>query len=199
MTPDSPHNDEPLLEDGAPLPEHAFRLTAPPAALRERIYAQTAREVRGRRRGKRLRVLGGLAAAYAAGLATVFLLPQASAPQAPPGEPVHVVAEAEPAPAETPATEPETAAEVAETPPAPTPLELLRKAAFAPFEERPALLRQAGDLYFEEYGDIESALHCYREYLDSVATGTLELDPFEDNWLLVSLKQARLEEYHHAS
>jgi hypothetical protein len=54
------------------------------------------------------------------------------------------------------------------------------------------LNRMAGDRYFDEENDLESALRCYRRFLAGCAEQDLEISP-KDNWLLVTLKTARLE------
>jgi hypothetical protein len=54
------------------------------------------------------------------------------------------------------------------------------------------LNRRAGDRYLDEENDLESALRCYRRFLAGCAEQDLEISP-NDNWLLVTLKTARLE------
>jgi hypothetical protein len=54
------------------------------------------------------------------------------------------------------------------------------------------LNRRAGDRYLDEENDMESALRCYRRFLAGCAEQDLEISP-KDNWLLVTLKNARLE------
>jgi len=59
------------------------------------------------------------------------------------------------------------------------------------------LYRRAGDRYFEEENDVESALRCYRQFLKACHASELGIAP-QDNWLLVTLKNARREERRHA-
>ena len=59
------------------------------------------------------------------------------------------------------------------------------------------LYRLAGDRYFEEAGDVQAALRCYRRALDSASPDDLAISE-NDNWLLIELKKARLEGKNHA-
>lgn len=53
--------------------------------------------------------------------------------------------------------------------------------------------REAGDRYLGEAADYESALRCYRNFLDEADPADRPVRP-EDTWLLTSLKRAREQE-----
>ena len=59
--------------------------------------------------------------------------------------------------------------------------------------QRVRLYFQAGDLYFEQNQDIESALRCYHQALDYCDARDLEID-LNDNYLVMSLKRERRRE-----
>jgi hypothetical protein len=68
------------------------------------------------------------------------------------------------------------------------------RVAEAPPTEKVRLLRAAGDWYMEKLNDIETAASCYSAMFAAMDTETM-LDLHEqDNWLIASLKLARLEE-----
>jgi hypothetical protein len=53
--------------------------------------------------------------------------------------------------------------------------------------------REAGDRYLRDFADYQSALRCYRNFLDEADRADLVVVP-EDTWLLTSLKRAREQE-----
>ena len=55
------------------------------------------------------------------------------------------------------------------------------------------LFREAGDSYVRDRADYQSALRCYRNFLDEAAPAERTVSP-EDTWLLTSLKRAREQE-----
>jgi hypothetical protein len=59
-------------------------------------------------------------------------------------------------------------------------------------ERRAELFRLAGDRYLSEESDLVSAVRCYKHALDSGSPKDWKVTP-NDNWLLMSLKNARLE------
>jgi len=69
--------------------------------------------------------------------------------------------------------------------------------AFDSTERRSDLYRQAGDRYMTEEKDLESALRCYRNALDSGTEQDLAISP-DDNWLLMIIKNARQKEKKYA-
>lgn len=54
----------------------------------------------------------------------------------------------------------------------------------------------AGNKYLEANQDMESALRCYAQALDACSVQQLDIAP-EDNWLVVTLKNARRKEKSH--
>src|SRR4029077_16110424 len=63
-------------------------------------------------------------------------------------------------------------------------------------EKPPCLFRLAGDKFFQD-NDLESATRCYRGALKGVSDQDLKIS-LNDNWLLMSLKQAKQEEKRYA-
>jgi hypothetical protein len=59
-------------------------------------------------------------------------------------------------------------------------------------ERRAELFRLAGDRYLSEENDLASAVRCYKHALDYASPEDRKVSP-NDNWLLMSLKNARLE------
>jgi hypothetical protein len=155
---------------------------------RESLLARTTRTLRWRRRGRRLAILAALAACYVAGLVSMRLLRAEPAVEVR-KEIVYVTEEKKP---ESP---PERV-----TPPVPerplTALALEWQAAEDP-DRGAELNRRAGDRYFAEENDLASAVRCYKRFLSACPETELEVAP-QDNWLLVTLKNARLEEKRHA-
>ena len=162
--------------------------SAPATAWKESILRQTSRTLRWRRRIRRTAFAGALIACYAAGMLSMRLL------QAPPAVEIHH--EIVYVPVEPKSVPP---ANVAEESPAERPLTALAlewQAVENP-ERRVELYRRAGDRYFDEESDLESAVRCYKRFLTACSDKDLEISP-QDNWLLVTLKNARAEEKRHA-
>jgi hypothetical protein len=86
--------------------------------------------------------------------------------------------------------------------PEPTPLPDEPEKAVAPVEPTPALttfekLRRAGDRQLNVRGNLQGAIGCYRRALDYASDADLQIASDRDSWLLISLKQARLETRKH--
>jgi hypothetical protein len=79
----------------------------------------------------------------------------------------------------------------------PTLLELEWR-AFDSKENRAALYFAVANRYLEERQDYESALRCYRQALDAARPEELAIRP-DDNWFVMSLKEARLQEKNDAT
>ncbi len=77
-------------------------------------------------------------------------------------------------------------------------VELEKVASLAPTLQRAALYRHAGDLYWQEAGDVQSALRCYRLALEDGLEENWVIS-VDDNWLLMALKQAKQKEKSHAN
>jgi hypothetical protein len=158
--------------------------------LRRLIQQKTLGVLRRRRWLRRGGWLAGLAACYAAGILTIQLWPRpdvgtqvAIAPEE------NTVGQPGIAP---PASEPRNP--TTDQPPE-TALALEWKALDS-IEKRPDLFRLAGDKYLED-NNIESATRCYRGALDNASDQDLKIS-VNDNWLLMSLKQAKQEEKRYA-
>jgi hypothetical protein len=163
-------------------------LPSSPTIWKESLLSRTTRTLRWRRRGRRISIFAALAACYVAGLVSMRLLRAEPAVEVR-REVVYVTEEKRP---ESP---PDRLA-----PPVPerplTALALEWQAAENP-ERSAELNRRAGDRYFAEENDLASAVRCYKRFLSACPVAELEIAP-QDNWLLVTLKHARLEEKHHA-
>jgi len=170
---------------------------APLAPARPHLRAETWRKTAGTQRRRRClrraRVAVVLAAVYGAGVATSawrtrLTLPQqqeiVSAPRAPETPP-----KVQRAPSEDGENDP-----YRNDPP-----QLIERwAALAEGRRRVDLYRRAGDLYYERFGDHASAIRCYRRALDGGTAADLVVQADKDNWLLMSLKVARLKERRDA-
>ncbi len=166
--------DEPLLEgcEGpGDLPRGIFEVPTPPEGLREAVLKRTLGVVVARRRRRRFGMVLGLVLVYSAGILTTRLFP-AKVMELPGARPVA---------RET---------SVASITPA-EPADLLRSVIDAPPEERPRLLREAGDLYLSARGDVESALHCYRQVLELSKPSERRRPEAGDTWLLAVLKDGQ--------
>lgn len=150
-------------------------------ALRQQLLTLTTKRVRFSRWVRSATTIGIGAICFAAGLAVAFLGPTA------PPEIVYVVREV-PAPAPksedlvTPTVQRVSAPE----------LELEAEKTLAKAESA-RRFRDAGDRYLKESGDYQSALRCYRNFLDDADPADLVVRS-EDTWLLTSLKRAREQE-----
>lgn len=152
---------------------------APPPTddpLRGPLLQRTQRLLRWRRRGRQLAATAALAACYAAGLASVHLLPGPSPRIESPRESVPTV--------------------VAKAPEAPRPKSALDREweAADSTADTGQLYRQAGDQY-EDEGDPLSALRCYSNALNAGADPT---PTAEDSYLLLAIKNARTRENRYA-
>lgn len=170
------------------LPDPMQQLLQAPApedtsSLRRRLRDETSRVVR-RHRWFRLGAQAAAAVAAVLAIVAVGYLVNGSRRQPQPETPPVVDA---PKPA---APKPEVA--VAEET---SPLDLEWR-AFDSQTNRAATYFLAGNKYLEANQDIESALRCYSQALDACNPDQLEIAP-EDNWLVVTLKNARRKERTH--
>jgi hypothetical protein len=69
--------------------------------------------------------------------------------------------------------------------------------AFDSENHRSEFYRQAGDRYIKDENDLQSALRCYGNALDSGTEQELAISP-DDNWLLMAIKDARQKEKKYA-
>jgi hypothetical protein len=175
----APENDDlsSLIDGVTELPPGSFDVPLPPHGFREAVFARTVRVVRARSRARWLSFAAALLVAYAAGLLTTSLV---KVKNAEPPAPVPVGA--------PPGAPPRAGASVAS---AVDPAEILRGVSIAPLADRIRLLKQAGDAYLLGRGDLDGALHCYRQLLELAPTDVkTKTKPGEDDtWLLAALKQ----------
>jgi hypothetical protein len=167
----------------------------PPAPqLRSAVWRRTAGVQRRRRWLRYARTAALLAACYAAGVATLWRWRAEPAPPRIPS-PAEV---RPPKPPPQPVPEP--------TPPAADndpyrddpPQVIEQWAARAEGRRWVELYRRAGDLYYERFADHQAAIRCYRRALDAGTAADLVVQADKDNWLLMSLKMARLKEKRDA-
>jgi hypothetical protein len=152
--------------------------------LQARLREETTRSLRRQRQLRRFRNAAVLAACYAAGLATVWLL--------------------RPAPVTTSlaTTIPEITAQ--ETPPASasftqTAPQLEMLAEQADGAESARLYVAAGKKFVGEFAAWDAALRCYCNALDADPELANAIDPANDDWLMITLKNARKKEREYAS
>jgi len=161
----------------------------PPRALHDALLQRTSRLVRRRSRVRRAKQLCALAAAYAAGLATMRAVWPEARP-APPAPQLSLVAAAgtkKTPTAQTKSQEP--ARDLASLSAA----ELRRMVPGAPRERQIRLLQLAGDRYLYSAADVASALDCYRQVLELTPPDQLGPPGEHDSWLLADLKLSAAE------
>jgi hypothetical protein len=164
--------DEPLIEGVEQVPRASFDPPPVSAPFRDALLARTSRVVCARRSTRRLFAAACAALLFGLGVAAGWRLPREA------GVPGSAVREPQAAPPVRPQE-------------SRTPADLLREVPRARPEERPKLLRQAGDSYLASGLDLERALHCYRQYLEvAPAASRSDLDP-RDSWLLSAMKRGR--------
>jgi tetratricopeptide (TPR) repeat protein len=146
--------------------------------FRERLREETVRALRRGHQLRRLRNAAALAACYAAGLATVALLRPAPPPAVAPA-PANELVEKQPP---RPAAMEQSAAQ----------LELLAEQADG--GESARLYLAAARKFAGEQGSWEAALRCYRNALDADPEFANSIDPANDDWLMITLKNARNKE-----
>lgn len=172
----------------APLPDPLERFLqqppgAPPSAeLRETLLRQTSVGLR-RSRWRRWPIAVGAAAAMVLALVSGYLVLRWSQVEPPP---MAVIVQHKPEPL------PEPPSVIAAAPVHPL---VLENNAFDAEDDRQRvrLYFQAGDLYFEQNQDVESALRCYHQALTYCDARELEID-VNDNYLVMSLKRERRRE-----
>jgi hypothetical protein len=154
------------------------------AGLREQLRYETGRVVRRRRWRRPIRNVLALAACYAAGMGTYWLI-RDRAPEVPNAPPM---AQVQPS-----ATPPKPATIRLESPD----LIARRASVTTDVDRKVELYRKAGDGYLAR-GDEVAALKCYRRSLDNSRADDLVIRPQDDSWLLMSLKLARQKETDNA-
>ncbi len=155
--------------------------------LRERILMETTRALQRRRYLARLPWAGYLAASFLAGVGTVLLWHFAQMPHGT-TQNLHT-----------------TKTEAKRESPVPTPNDIdasltaldLEWRAFDSKDNRAALFFAAAKRYLDDRQDYESALRCYGQALDALPPEELQVRP-EDDWLVMALKEARIQERNDA-
>jgi hypothetical protein len=158
--------------------------------LRQSIENKTLAVLRHRRWLRRGGWLAGLAACYLAGILTMWMKPSSEVSQpaaVAPHQNTDTQTSARPA---TPEQESPSNAQPPESALA------LEWQALDSLKNRPDLFRLAGDMYLQD-NDLESATRCYRGALEDASDQDLKIS-VNDNWLLMSLKQAKQEEKRYA-
>jgi hypothetical protein len=169
-------------------------LSPAPPHQREDLWRQTAGTQRRRRWARRTRVAAIVAAIYGAGVATVAWRTRSSPP-------VERGIVSVPRQDEVPESERQLPPIGGQNDPYRNdpPQVIERWAALADGRRRVELYRRAGDLYYERFADHAAAIRCYRHALDGGTAADLVVKADKDNWLLMSLKVARLKERRDAS
>ena len=165
------------------------------ASTRRRVLSATLSVVRRRRLARRVGLVTALAAVYVAGIAThlawvgrsgasdVPLVRQGPAHEEPTGKPPGGQARPLPVRPESPTTSEH---------PVPSAKERKDRAvASADFDR----IRTVGDRYLHQRHDLAGALHFYARALDRASQDQQAISiSADDSWLLMALKQARIEQ-----
>lgn len=72
-----------------------------------------------------------------------------------------------------------------------------KQAAVRPASSQFENFRRAGDRQLFERGNVENAIECYRRALTHATDRELDIEVDRDSWLLMSLKQSRMEGRKH--
>lgn len=156
--------------------------------LRSEILQRTQSVLRRRRMLRRAGYALALAGCYVAGILTMSLATPAPA----------VVQRDRPAPSHTepvvPAPAPEKVARASERPAGANKRPAVATVRQTRFEK----LRKAADRALLEQGDMMAAVKLYKKALDVAKPEELAISAERDNWLLISLKEARLQERQNA-
>lgn len=155
-------------------------------ALRQAILSQSSRSIRWRHRQRQAARAAVCGLCFVFGAATVWLRP------APQSEVITIFVEAPAAEEGKPPVANAPGSPVEKRRLSPSELELEAEKTLVKADSA-RLFREAGDLYVNDRADYQSALRCYRNFLDEAAPTELNVTP-EDTWLLTSLKRAREQE-----
>jgi len=158
--------------------------------LRGTIQNKTIGVLRRRRRLQRASWMTGMAGCYAAGILTMALMmPDYFKPR----NEISAIPEIERGAVFAPVAKEPQNPNAAQPPE--TALALEWRALDSP-DRRPDLFQAAGDKYLQA-NDLESAMRCYRGALDRASEKELHIN-VKDNWLFMSLKEAKMEENRYA-
>lgn len=178
-------DEEEIRDKLRSLGEDALDFPALSDSLRNEILARTSRHVRRRPMRRRAMAAGCIVVAYVAGALTTGLVWNGTTAQ------TFVLPRlADTAKMAVPAKAPP-------KPSSPTPEQLLAQVPDAGHEEQMRLLREAGDIYLNDYADMDRALNCYRQVLELGSVyGQPRLNP-DDTWLFASLVSSARKETRH--
>ena len=179
-------------------------LPPPDPVLREAIFAQTRGVLRRRRWVRRGTWAAAFAACYAIGVLSGLAWQPARANNQLAVEPREEVETDRPASAEKSGLAPDSSPALPEPPrQEPTYSQDVPQNNIAQSEPSdPSLttfekLRRAGDRQLNGRGNLQGAIGCYRRALDCASDDELQIVPERDSWLLIPLKEARLETRKH--
>lgn len=181
------HNDDPLFE----LIEDDIDPPRPSASFRDAMIGQTTGLLRRRRRIRGAAIAFSVVFIYGAGVETALLMQTSEDDTA---LTTHM----------SESIIPPTSSSTAQPKGVPVAEEVLHnwealsiRVEEASPAEKVRLLQAAGDWHMEESDDIESAASCYGAMFAAMETETMLVLNEKDNWLLASLKLARLKEKSH--
>jgi hypothetical protein len=158
--------------------------------LRQAIQRKTLTVLRRRRWLRRSFWAAGLTGCYAAGILTMAFLRSPASPSTVSAAPeTELAAKSSPDQVTTEKEKPERV-------PPPESALALEWQALDSEQKRPDLFLLAGDKYLQA-NDLKSAMRCYRGALEGASEHDL-LITAKDTWLLMSLKEAKLEENRYA-
>lgn len=167
-------------------PDPLDSMLAPPPlppesdALRQAVYSQTRRVLRRRRRVRQFAYAAALLVSFAAGVLAMRAVLRPA-----PDLPARNASKAAPRDNPPDNLPPDESALAREW------------EAFDSAEHRGERYRQAGDRYLKDENDLQSALRCYSNTLDSGTEKDLAIST-DDTWLLMAIKGARQKEKSHA-
>jgi hypothetical protein len=170
----------------------AWPETTVPRELHDALLKRTGALVRRRATMRRGRFVAAAAAAYAAGLATMW----AAWPAGPPPLDAPLDSPRPLAQAPQKSEQPKAAADDVQAPQATSdlaslsPAELRRMVPGAPRSRQIRLLQLAGDRYLYGAADVSSAFDCYRQVLELTPPDELGQTGPQDSWLLAELKRS---------
>lgn len=176
---------ESLIEGLEELPTQAFDSPDMPPGVKDRVYASTLDAMRRRKTVKRVKAGAALGLTYAAGIATAFLVLSGQTTPDDSGGIAQQQPEIVPATSPKP-DEPATKLDPAE--------KFALRLSSATDEEKPAILREAGDYYLNTEDDVAAAVNCYQRYLELLPRVQVAKYEPSDTWLLATLRESYDEE-----
>ena len=180
-----------------PLADLLSNVSLPPTdpVLREAIFAQTRGVLRRRRWMRRGTWAAAFTACYAIGVISGLAWQPARANNQLAVQPRGEVETDRPPSAEKPELAPDSSPALPEPPHSQdgTQNTIARVEPSDPSLTTFEKLRRAGDRQLNGRGNLQGAIGCYRRALDYASDDELQIVPERDSWLLIPLKEARLE------